>query len=117
MQTMLSKTRFLTIPLIMIFLVMGLALQTAAAGIVGTQTILSEHADTERSDILSLLDRNDVRDKLVEYGVSPQEAAERVASLTDSETLELAQNIDSLPAGGGAVTLLLVVILLLLILR
>lgn len=117
MHSFFYKTRLLALPLIMVFLIMGLVSSNATAGIVGTQTMLSETAAADRAEILSLLDRDDVRDKLVDYGVSPVEATERVASLTDQEALELAQDIEGLPAGGGAVTLLLVIILLLLILR
>ncbi|MEX0731970.1 MAG: PA2779 family protein [Aquisalimonadaceae bacterium] len=116
MQNLLSRTRLLAVPLIMMFLAVGFVSQTAVAGIVGTQTILTENAAADRAEILSLLDRDEVRDKLVKYGVSAEEAAERVAGLTDAEALELAQRIEQLPAGGSAVTILLVVILLILLL-
>ncbi len=110
--------RVLLFPLIMAFLLSGFASQSAVAGIVGTDTILAERAGaTERASLEMLLDRQDVQQTLVKYGVSPQEAAERVAALTDEEALELAQRIDELPAGGSTVALLLVIIILLLLLR
>ncbi|MCP1673775.1 hypothetical protein J2T57_000874 [Natronocella acetinitrilica] len=118
MQSLLRRTRFLAYPLMFVFLAMGLMAQSASAGIVGTDTVLAEQAQLERAAVLGLLDRDDVRDKLIEYGVSPEEAKERVASLTDQEALELAQRIDDMPAGAsGAVVLLLVLILLILLLR
>lgn len=110
--------RVLLYPLIIAFLLSGFASQTAVAGIVGTDTILAEQAGSaERAQLEALLDRQDVQEKLVEYGVSPEEAAERVAALTDEEALDLAQRIDDLPAGGSTVALLLVIIILLLLLR
>ncbi|QKT04606.1 PA2779 family protein [Ectothiorhodospiraceae bacterium 2226] len=107
----------LIFPLVIAFLLTGLASQTAMAGIVGTDTVLSDQAAAgERARLEALLDREEVQEKLVEYGVAPAEAAERVAALTDEEVLEIAQNIDELPAG-GSVTLLLLVIILILLLR
>ncbi len=110
--------QLMIVPLIIAFLLGGFAAQTAGAGIVGTDTLLAEQSGKdERARLASLLDRQDVRDKLIEYGVSPEEAADRVAALTDEEALELAQRIDDLPAGGSTVALLLVIIILLLLLR
>ena len=118
MQSFLRRTRFLAYPLILAFLSVGLLSQTAAAGIVGTDTVLIEQASAERSEIIGFMEREDVERKLVEYGVSPEEAKARVASLTDEEALDLAQRIDDLPAGASStVALLLVLIIVILLLR
>lgn len=116
MQTFLRRTRLLAVPMILTFLMLGFTSQNAAAGIVGTETVLAEQANMDREQVLAVLEREDVREKLVQYGVSPEEAAKRVAGLTDAEALELAQRIDDLPAG-AAVVLLLVIIVLILLLR
>lgn len=109
--------RGLVFPLILAFLFTGFASQLAMADIVGTDTMLSERiAAGERARLEAMLERDDVQEKLVEHGVSTDEAAERVAALTDEEVAEMAQNLDDLPAG-GATTLLLVVIILILLLR
>ncbi len=118
MQTTMRRARLISYPLILIFLLVGFASQTAVAGIVGTDRVIAEQsAAADRMQLDALLERDDVQQKLVEYGVSPEEAAERVAALTDEEARELAQRIDDLPAGGSVVVLLLVIILLLLLLR
>jgi hypothetical protein len=67
-----------------------------------------------------VLDRADVRAQLEANGVSAVEVKGRVAALSDAEAAELAQRIDSLPAGadGGAGALigaLLIVFIVLLI--
>ncbi|MBD3618122.1 MAG: PA2779 family protein [Chromatiales bacterium] len=110
--------RAVVFPLVITFLLGGLVGQTAVAGMIGTDAVLAERAELdERARIQALLDREDVQEKLVEYGVSPETAAERVAAMTREEVQKMAQDIDELPAGGSAVTLLLVIIILLLLLR
>lgn len=118
MQSLPRKTRLLAFPLMFILLFSGLYAQTAAADIVGTNTVMAERAGMERAELLGVLDRSDVRERLIDYGVSPEDAQARVASLTDQEIMDLSQRIDDMPAGAsGAVVLLLVVILLILLLR
>ena len=74
----------------------------ASAGMVATDTAIAAAA---RDHISSILERADVRAQLETRGVSPAEVKARVAALTDAEAAQLAQQIDSLPAGadGGAV--------------
>ena len=117
MNQLRRRARTLAYPLILLFVLTGLAGQSAAAGMIDTETVVTEQAAAERAEILATLERDDVREKLVTYGVSPDAAAERVARLSDTEARELAQDLDELPAGGSTVTILLVVILLILILR
>lgn len=73
-----------------------------------------------RAEISAFLARSDIRDQLATLGVPADEAAARVASLSDAEVLQIAQKIDELPAGqaGGVslvVVLLLVIILILIV--
>ncbi|RFA29403.1 hypothetical protein CAI21_10105 [Alkalilimnicola ehrlichii] len=117
MRNVKRRAGLLVYPLTVLFLLAGLVTQTAVAGIVGTETVLAEQsAGAERARLQAMLDRQDVQEQLIGYGVSPEEAAERVAALTDAEAIELAQRIDELPAG-GVTTVLLVIIILLLVLR
>ena len=113
----LIMRRLLALPLILVLLAGGLVSQTATAGIVGTEAALSEPTGSEQQRLVELLERDDVRDQLVERGVDPKLAAERAGSLSDAEAAEINAQIDAMPAGGSAVVLLLVVIILLLVLR
>ena len=54
-----------------------------------------------RQRVFAALEREDIRQGLRDYGVSPEEARARVASLTDSEVAELANELDNTPAGAG----------------
>lgn len=97
---------------------LGLFTTTASAGIVGTETVLADqYAEAERTRIATLLERDDVRERLVSHGISPEQARERVAGMSDTEVLELAANLDALPAGGSRllIAILLVIVIILLI--
>lgn len=107
---------------LLIFMLIGVTAPAAHAGIVGTDTLLHEQSVKDERQRLTellegMLERDDVRAALVERGVSPEDAAQRVASLSEQELQAFGAQMDELPAGAGAVTLLLVIILLILILR
>jgi len=74
---------------------------SAQAAMVSTdQVIEQQDSNMERETVISFLDRADVQQELVNYGVSPDEAKARVAHLNDAELETLSGNIDALPAGG-----------------
>lgn len=90
---------------------------TASAAVVGTQQALSVDARQAMiTHINSSLQRDDVRQAMIDLGVDPQQAEQRVASLTDQELAELDGKLDQLPAGSGALAVIGIVFLVLLIL-
>ena len=118
MQSIRQLRRFIALALIAAIISTGLFAQTAAAGIVGTDSVVGEQTTSEQERLKALIDRDDIQEQLTARGVDPADAAERAASMSDAEAAEVMAQIDELPAGGaGVVTLLLVIILLLLILR
>jgi hypothetical protein len=82
------------------------------AGMLPTEAAV---ANTDRVQILSVLDRDDVRAQLQANGVTPADVKARVAAMTDEEARQLAGQIDSLPAGGDILGILLTVFIVLLI--
>lgn len=77
--------------------------QNARASLVNTESYLAEQTQsTPRGRILMLIEKEQVVKKLKEFGVSPNEAKERIASLSDAEITELNSKIDHLPAGADA---------------
>ena len=83
----------------------------AHAGIVSSEALV---AGTQQERLAGLLERSDVRAQLQAYGVSPAQAQERVAALSDEEAARLAARLDELPAGGdllGAAVLVFLVLL------
>lgn len=90
----------------------------ARAELVGSAQLLSgAAAATQREQVATFLSRADVQARMESLGVSPDQAAERVAQLTAAELQALSTRIDELPAGAGALELVLVVFLVLIILE
>ena len=65
---------------------MGMMTTPLQAAMVSTpEMITSEQAHYDREELKSLLTRDDVRDKLQAYGVTLEQAEQRVAAMTSSE--------------------------------
>ncbi len=101
---------------IVLMTVTMLGLQAPAyAGMIGTGAVIDQQqAATERGQLLTALDRADVREQLISMGVDPQDARQRVASLSDEELHAVAGRVQDLPAGGDVLGVALVVFLVLL---
>lgn len=92
----------------------------AQAAMVTTDQVIERPDQAgERERVEGLFLREDVREQLVLLGIDPDEAASRVASLSDEEIQEIAGRLDELPAGEGGVGVvvgaILIVFLVLLI--
>jgi hypothetical protein len=107
--------RFLSVMLIVSIAGMGLPLP-AHAGMLPTDSAVTSPV---KERIVSLLERSDVHAQLQSLGVNPADVKARVAALTDEEVSQLANRIDSLPAGAdgigavvGALVLIFIVLLI-----
>jgi hypothetical protein len=106
--------------LVFTFLLFDLSVQTANAQMVDTNTVIAvqqEAANRER--VTAFLGREDVQKVMVQQGVDPAEAQQRVASLSTTELTKMASSMDQLPAGAdgvgavvGAVVFVFVVLLI-----
>lgn len=78
--------------------------QGAQAGMIGTDQVVAAGAQasagSDQARLGALLQRDDVVAALRERGVSPEQARERVAALSDAEAAQVVAAIDSAPAGG-----------------
>ena len=89
---------------------------SAQAGMVSSeQALFSLAGDADRDKVSEFLQREDVRQALVQQGVSADEALARVKALSDAEVAALAERVDQAPAGAGIVGALLTVFVILLI--
>ena len=84
----------------------------AQAGLVSTESV---SAAGSRDRIAVFLDRAEVQNQLESFGVSSSDVKARVAAMSDLEAAQLAQKIDSLPAGGDGIGAVLGVALLIFI--
>jgi hypothetical protein len=110
---MMSRFRRLIASLLVVSTAMLSAPMPAQAGIVATDAAL---AAGKREQVLSILERSEVRSQLQALGVSPDQVKARVDAMSDDEVMQLAGQIDSLPAGGvdilGAILLVFLVLLI-----
>ncbi len=87
--------------------------QSALAAMIGTESVIdSERAHNAREYLKTFLAREDVKSALVSQGIDPQEAQNRIDSLTEEEARFVADQLDQMPAGGGFFTTLLIVVFL-----
>jgi len=92
----------------------------ASAGLISTDRIIEkDRASADRERVASFVARDDVRKEFQKHGVNPDEAAARVAALSDVEIGQIADRLDSLPAGqdaagaiiGAAVTIFVILLI------
>lgn len=95
---------------------LGLPLQSAYAGMVGTDRVAaSAQSQSERERIRTFLDREDVRKELQAQGIDASAAKARVAALTDEEVQKVAGKLDTMPAGGNVIGVLFTIFIVLLV--
>ena len=75
----------------------------------------SQYAKYNKSQLIEMVSREDVQNKLVSLGVSGDDAIARINGMTDSEIAQLNDEINQAPAGGivSAVLTVLAVIAIL----
>ncbi len=96
--------RSLAVGLAVLMAVMTLPMGFAQANMVTTDQVIEQSAPSDdRAQVRDFLMREDVQQQLTQLGVDPEEAARRVASLSDEEVQQIAGRLDELPAGEGFV--------------
>lgn len=92
----------------------SVTLPAQAAMISTPEVIQSQQSAYDREQLASLLDREEIQEKLLSMGVAPDSVQERISSMTDFEIAQLNQQINDLPAGGvlGAIVLIFVVFII-----
>ncbi len=96
--------RTLAVGLAILMAVMTLPAGLAQAKMVPTDQVIEQSTSSDdRTQVRDFLAREDVQQQLTLLGVDPEEAASRVAGLSDAEIQQIAGRLDELPAGEGAV--------------
>ena len=87
-----------------VMLVASMPLGAAQAALVGTGQIVEKSAiDADRAHIAAFLSREDIRRQMQAMDVNAEEAARRVAMMSDAEVRDVAARIGKLPAGQATV--------------
>ncbi len=110
MLTITKKAIWLSILAILL-----LHMATVHAAIITNSEVLT---DSNRTQLVNLLERKDVQQQLIEHGVDQEASLARVDQMTDEQISQLNGHIDELTAGAGVSTieLLLIIIILIIIL-
>jgi len=116
MTSFLRFGRAIALIMALVLLISSLPQGVAQAALISTHQVMRDQdpgdqmpgdgAQDERRKVDAFLQRHDVRDQMVAFGVDPAEAAARVASLSDREIRQIAGQIDQLPAGQGVLVAL-----------
>jgi len=82
-----------------------LPVSQAHAGMISTDRVIQQdRVNSDRERVSTFIARDDVRKEFQKHGVNPDEATARVAALSDAEIGQIADRLDSLPAGQDAAT-------------
>jgi uncharacterized protein DUF6627 len=93
---------------------MGLQVSAVQAAMVSTQSqIQFEQFNYDRDQLLKAVQKQEVTDVLLSWGVEPQDVESRVQSMTPAEVAEFNQQLSEMPAGEGVVGLVVLVFVVL----
>lgn len=96
------NSRFIALPVAVLMLTFSMPTGMARAALVTTdQVVQSAEADFERTRLVAMFGREDVRQRMQAMGVDPDEAAARLVGLSDAEIEQVAARLDQMPAGQG----------------
>ena len=101
--------------LVCVSLVSGYSTATWA-GVVSTGEMLQQQAGVDRTLLMSALEREEVRQRLIELGVDPEQAKLRIAALDDEQVGEIQAKLDVLPTAAGVLEVVVAVLVVLVIL-
>lgn len=76
------------------------------------QVIANQQHSYNKQQVLSFVDSAEVQTKLIELGVNPEDAKQRIAAMTTAELDALNNELNEMPAGGivGVIITVLVVV-------
>lgn len=103
--------KFLKASILCPMLILGMS-QASAAVFSSEQVIANQQFNFNKQQVLSYVDSAEVQNKLIELGVSPADAKQRIANMTAEELSALNSQMNEMPAGGivGVVVTVLVVV-------
>jgi hypothetical protein len=108
MKFIRKRVSFVSLFMAVVTLLIAVPYQPLLAAMVPTDaTIYDNKAEEARDYLKSLISRNDIRKSLLDKGIDPNEVKMRVESLSDSEAIAVADQIEQLPAGGGAIGIII----------
>lgn len=89
---------------------MSLSFSSTQAAMISNDMIINhvQHSSA-KAELIQTINRSDVRQQLLDMGVSPRDIETRIKLMTHEEIAQLNQQIDELPAGGDLLGVLLII--------
>lgn len=88
----------------------GFLVTGAQAGVISsTDMIAEQHQFESKQALKSYFDRDEVKQQMVDLGVSPADVDARIDAMTPAELAELNSTLQEAPAGAGLVGVLLTI--------
>lgn len=113
----MRKSRIITALTLFGFMTASMVAPVAQAGVITTDAyVQQQQADAQREHVADMLQREDVRERMLSMGVDPDHVEARLAGLSDAEVAELAAHMEDMPAGAGVIEVLVFVVLVFVIL-
>lgn len=114
---MKNPLRAFVLHLVTLAILVTAPLAPVHAAIVSTESAIAMSQQVDLlAEVTGALEREDVRKQLVDLGVDPQQALERISGLTPAELAALDGQLDQLPAGGSLLAVLGVLLVVLIVL-
>ncbi|MGB1950568.1 MAG: PA2779 family protein [Marinobacter sp.] len=116
MQTIRKNLRHVSFFLAILMAMTTVWSSAATADVIGTGELLTEQrADVDRESLLSMLEQQEVKDKLADMGVSQDVVEERIQNLTPAELAEFEQQLAQAEVGEGVVGIIVLFLLVFII--
>lgn len=116
MQPMRAHLRRISILMVLMMSLATVWSSTATAAIVGTgEVITDQRAELDRQDLMSMLEREEVKQTLSAMGVSGAEVENRIQSLTPAELADFNEQLAEAPAGQDVVGIIVLFLLVFII--
>ena len=89
---------------------MSLSFSSTQAAMISNEQIIN-HAlqNSAKAELIQTINRSDVKQQLLDMGVTPADIESRINLMTHEEIAQLNQQIDELPAGGDLLGVLLII--------
>lgn len=108
MKLLRKNANFLAVFMATLMLLIAVPYQTILAQMIPTEVTNETIKGQEARDFLNeLISREDIQNYLPNRGIDPLEAKARIDSLSDSEAVMMAEQLEQLPAGAGAVGIII----------
>tara|TARA_R100000687_G_C6406355_1_gene144316 strand:- start:310 stop:714 length:405 start_codon:yes stop_codon:yes gene_type:complete len=109
-KTTQSSKRMVSLILSALMVWSTLLVSGANAAVVSTSDMLVEHQQFENKQaVKDFVNRDDVKQQMLDLGVSPQDVDSRINSMTSAELAQLNANLQDAPAGAGVVGVVLTI--------